>query len=274
MKICALISSHSEPIFTKLTVSSLLKTMGKNHQLSIHIGAHKNYSDYSNDFSMFTELSNICHFHLVDELDWMAHNSDIYRYSKMHGKNLENLFNQVKYFDFDLLLVLDNDLHIKEDFVSKYFDGEHLVGSLFDDCDQVKTVIDTYGNPIEFMPKLSVWNIMISREMYNFIMRNPQFVSPEVVSGVQVNINTPNPVLFDTFAKVYLLAKQWNHPMKIIPTAELSDSITHFFGSSFNYGARFRNDEDRKRLIGNVTSIYKNGGYEDFLKSYIQSKGN
>jgi hypothetical protein len=271
MKICALISSHSNPVFTKLTVASLLKNVGQNHQVSIHIGAHKNYSDYSQDFSMFRELSDICHFHLVDEIDWMAHNTDIYRYSRMHGKNLENLFNQVKYFDFDCLLVLDNDLHIKDDFVTKYFDGEDIVGSLFEDNDKVNTVIDTYGNPIEFMPKLSVWNIMISRNMYDFIMKHPEIVSPDIVKGVQVNMDTPNPVLFDTFSKVYFLSTQWKHNVKILPTAELSNSITHFFGSSFNYGDKFRVPKDQQAIIDQVTSIYKDQGYEDFLKNYINN---
>jgi len=259
-------------VFTKLTVASLLKTVGQNHQVSIHIGAHKNYSDYSDDTSMFTELSDICHFHLVDEIDWMAHNSDIYRYSKMHGKNLENLFNQVKYFDFDILLVLDNDLHFHDDFVSKYYNDEELLGSLFDDNDQIKTVIDSYGNPIEFMPKLSVWNIIVSRSMYDFIMKLPEMVKPEVVNANQVGLETTNPVLFDTFAKVYFLATQWKHNIKILPTKELSNSITHFFGSSFNYGVKFRvNDQDK--IVENVKSIYKDQGYEDFLKNYIKSKG-
>jgi hypothetical protein len=271
MKICALISSHSNPVFTKLTVASLIKELGTNHQLSIHIGAHKNYSDYTDDFSMFQDLSDICHFHLVDEIDWMAHNTDIYRYSKMHGKNLENLFHQVKYFDFDCLLVLDNDLLIKDDFIDKYYNGEDLVGSFFEDNSEMKTVIDNYGNPIEFMPKLTVWNIMLSRKMFDYIIKHTHIISPEVCVAEQLNINTPNPILFDTFAKVYHLAKLWNYNIKILPTAELNNSITHFFGSSFNYGAKFRVHQDQQKLIDDVTNIYVNNGYEDFLKNYINS---
>ena len=56
MNICVIISSHSPSIYTKLTISTLLRAVQNNHNLNIHIGVHSNYSDYTSDLSLFKDL--------------------------------------------------------------------------------------------------------------------------------------------------------------------------------------------------------------------------
>ena len=42
----------------------------------------------------------------------------------MHSKNIENLFKNIKYYDFDYVVILDNDLYIKSDFISLLTNNE------------------------------------------------------------------------------------------------------------------------------------------------------
>ena len=96
MKICVVIAAHSPSVYTKLTIATLLRTVGKNHDLNIHVGVHSNLSDYTNDLSIFEELKGIAQIHLVDEIDWNLHNRNNYRYSLMHAKNIENILKNIK----------------------------------------------------------------------------------------------------------------------------------------------------------------------------------
>ena len=240
MKICVLVSSHSPSFFTEMTVKTLVRET-KGHDLNIHVGFHSNLYDYTNDFSMFQKLRGLCQFHAVDEIDWMKHNEDIYRYSRMHCKNLENLLKNVRYYDFDHVLILDNDLYFKKDFVTEIltkcpdFD---ITGSHLDNRNENVTVIDHYGNPVTFSPKISVWNMMISRKLYDFILQDTSIIYPQFVDGV----------FYDSFAYVEKVAT--NFSKKILKTVEIEESVEHFFGSSFNYGIIMnKKDHERPRKI-------------------------
>jgi hypothetical protein len=240
MKICVLVSSHSPSFFTEMTVKTLIRET-KGHDLNIHVGFHSNLKDYTNDFSMFEKLRGLCQFHAVDEIDWMKHNEDIYRYSRMHCKNLENLLKNVRYYDFDYVLILDNDLYFKKDFVTeiltRYPDFD-MIGSHFDDREENQTYIDNYGNPIIFSPKISVWNMMISRKLYEFILQDTSVIYPQIVDGV----------FYDSFAYVEKIAT--NFSKKIVPTGEMGQLVEHFFGSSFNYGIIMnKNNHERPQKI-------------------------
>lgn len=272
MKVCALICSHSDPIYTKLTISSLIYHLGGNHELSIHVGVHSNYSDYTNDFSLFNEYGKMCQFHVVDEIDWSLYNQDIYRYSKMHSKNLENLLKNVKYYDFDCLLILDNDLHIKDDFVTKHWNGEDIVGSLFDDNNEIRLITEIRdGENINFMPKLSVWNIMISRLTYDKIMEDTSIIYPDTILPVFLSLPLQNKVFFDTFAKVYYYGKnKWNLNIKILDTSIMEESIKHYFKSSFNYGMKVRTEKEFFDSMSDVINLYRNK-YEPFIKVISKS---
>lgn len=240
MKICVLLSSHSPSFFTEMTVKSLIKHT-KGHELNIHVGFHANLMDYTNDFSMFHKLQGLCQFHAVDEIDWMKHRTDLYRYSKMHCKNLENLLKNVRYYDFDYLLILDNDLYFKKDFISELltkYPNYDMIGSHFDDRNENKTYIDSYGNPITFYPKISVWNLLLSRRIYDFIMKDTQMIHPKF----------RDEIFYDSFAEVERLSEDFSK--KIVPTKEIEELVEHFFASSFNYGVQMnkRNHERAKEI--------------------------
>ena len=108
--------------------------------------------------------------------------------------------------------------------------------------------------------------------MYDFIMKNPEFIYPEIVTGQQVSVNTSNPVFFDTFSRIYFISKQWSHNITILPTTQISESIKHFFGSSFNYGPKFRIHQNQQTIIDQATDIYFNQGYKEFIKNYIDQR--
>jgi hypothetical protein len=240
MKICALISSHSPSFFTEMTVKTLIRET-KGHHLNIHVGFHSNLCDYTNDFSMFEKLRGLCQFHAVDEIDWAKHNEDIYRYSRMHCKNLENLFKNVRYYDFDYVLVLDNDLYFKKDFISELltqYPNSDIIGSHFDDREENQTTIDNYGNSITFYPKISVWNMMISRRLYDFILSDTSIIYPQFKDGL----------FYDSFAFVEKVATEFSKG--IIKTNEINELVEHFFGSSFNYGVIMnKTNHDRPKMI-------------------------
>jgi hypothetical protein len=223
-----------------MTVKTLIRET-KAHDLNIHVGFHSNLGDYTNDFSMFEKLRGLCQFHAVDEIDWMKHNEDIYRYSRMHCKNLENLLKNVRYYDFDHVLILDNDLYFKKDFITeiltKYPDFD-IIGSHFDDREENQTYIDNYGNPVTFSPKISVWNMIISKKLYDFILQDTSVIYPQIVDGV----------FYDSFAYVEKIATDFS--TKIIGTNQVEELVEHFFGSSFNYGIIMnRNNHERPLSI-------------------------
>jgi len=251
MKICTVISSHSPSVFTKLTVASLLREMRSKFDLNIHIGVHENYSDYTTDLSLFDETRSIAHIHLVPEIDWIAHNENVYRYSLMHAKNLENLLKQVKYYDFDHLLILDNDLYIQKDFLTplleRYPDSD-LIGHYFADKREPSSVNESMaGERIQMMPKCSVWCTVLSRRMYDNIMKDTTVLYPEKIydtSMIEQSVerfpgSESVPLVFDTFSKVTFKAiDDWGMKVEMLPEAEMMDGIMHFSGSSFNYGSR------------------------------------
>ena len=240
MKICVLVSSHSPSFFTEMTVKTLIRET-KGHDLNIHVGFHSNLCDYTNDFSMFEKLRGVCQFHAVDEIDWAKHNEDIYRYSRMHCKNLENLFKNVRYYDFDYVLVLDNDLYFKKDFISELltqYPNSDIIGSHFDDREENQTHIDNYGNPVTFYPKISVWNMMLSRKLYDSILSDISIIYPQFRDGI----------FYDSFAFVEKASN--NFSKTIVKTSEINELVEHFFGSSFNYGVIMnKTNHDRPKMI-------------------------
>ena len=82
MNICVIISSHSPSIYTKLTISTLLRAVQNNHNLNIHIGVHSNYSDYTSDLSLFKDLKGIDFNTLVwktnSGIDYWVRTYDVY----------------------------------------------------------------------------------------------------------------------------------------------------------------------------------------------------
>jgi hypothetical protein len=255
MKICVLIPSHSPSFFTKMAYLTLKREL-VDHELSVHIGYHSNLGDYTDDLSLFQDLEGLCGFHSVDEIDWYSHNADLFRYSKMHAKNLENLLENVKYFDFDYLVILDNDVYVKGDFVGDLlsrFPNCDLFGAYFDDKKDESLVISEHGDKIIFAPKISVWNLMISRKLFDTIISDTSIIYPQYKDGI----------FYDTFALVLKKSTEWGIKVGTIPTSEMSKMVQHFFFSSFNYGSRMKpsdydNSEPYKIWDREFSENYKN----------------
>lgn len=253
MKIFVVISSHSPSAYTKLTVATLLRACKDNHELNIHIGVHSNYGDYTSDFSIFEELKGVAQIHCVDEIDWNLHNRDNYRYSLMHCKNIENMFKNIRYYDFDYVIVLDNDMYIKSDFISILTNNEKEYDLIFSHYNkEIQTINNErrstgeYDATVQFPPKIACCNAIISRKLYDRIMTNTTMIYPERIEDSEriqyyqryIPELTGCPIVFDTLSKVLFNCLHiWDDIKTLeINKDEMSDMIKHFFCSSFNYG--------------------------------------
>ena len=276
MKLLILIPSHSAPIYTKLTVASLIKQLTPKHDLNIHIGVHSNYSDYTDDLSLFEDMRGLAQIHLVDELDWMAHYNDNYRYSKMHCLNLMNLLKNCKYYEFDYAIHLDNDLWIKEDFVSDLCNGEDLIFDYFENSNKVRKVFNErtdsgYNGSVQFAPKITAWNLIFSKKIFDRMLNDISVFYPEKIIDSELireykkhitDLDEENPLMFDTFSKLHFLCSHIWNDVKIKSTdGELAKRIKHFFFSSFNYGVQISNNHNGVKM---VEEIWNNEFADDF----------
>jgi hypothetical protein len=175
-KLAVFIAVHTYPEVAKLTIGSFLRAH-QEYEIELHLGCHSNYSDYCKDLSLF-RLGKLAQIHLVDEIDWIgSYNACWYRYSVMHAKNLENLFKQAKYSDFDQAVILDHDLLIKKDFITplnERFPGADLIGCLFEDRATLKPYQTAHSEDVHAAPKISVWHSLLSRRFYDEILKNPE----------------------------------------------------------------------------------------------------
>jgi hypothetical protein len=228
--------------------------------LNIHVGVHSNYSHYTDDLSLFEELQGIAQIHLVDEIDWMKHYSDNYRYSKMHCLNLMNLLKNCQYYEFDYAIHLDNDLLIKEDFISSFeIDKYDLIFDYFDNHNIIRKVdnerTDTgFNGKVQFAPKITAWNLIFSRKIYDRILLNFETYFPERISDKEriqyyktfmPDLEDDRDILFDTFAKLLFYCQYiWNDVSIYSTDGKLNQQIHHFFHSSFNYGVQICNNKE------------------------------
>lgn len=285
MKICVIIPSHSPSQYTKLTVGTLLRTVGKNHDLNIHVGVHSNYSDYTSDFSMFEEFRNITQIHCVDEIDWIEYFDDNYRYSRMHCKNMENLFKNIKYYDFDYLVVLDNDMYIKSDFISQLTENKTDYDFIFDFYENQNKIriVDTergpdglYNRTTYFAPKIAGWNIIISRKLFDRIIDNISIIYPEKIQDKErilyyknfyPEINENYPLLFDTWAKLmHMCLYEWNDLNIKNVNGEFEKLIEHYFCSSFNYGMTIIGNKEGESKISKIYKLEFPNGLTEYQK--------
>lgn len=283
MNICVIIPSHSPSVYTKLTVASLLRSVSKNHNLNIHIGVHSNYKDYTSDFSIFEDLKGISQIHCVDEINWMDHFDDNYRYSKMHCKNMQNLFKNVQYYDFDYLLVLDNDMYIKGDFISQLTENNTEFDFIFDfyeNKNEIRTVTTErgpdglYNLTTQFAPKIAGWNILISKKLFNKIMDDISVIYPEKIINTDVisyyktyypEINISNPLLFDTYALLmHKCLYEWSEINVKCTGGKYEYFIDHFFCSSFNYGIQIIGNTSGENNVKKIYELEFPNGLKNF----------
>lgn len=286
MKLAVVIPVHCHPDILRLTLFSLVKHLSPNHELTIHLGVHSNFDNYCSDFGIFNDpriKKLVSGIHLVDEIDWQAYSKDIYRYSRMHAKNVINLFHQIRYYEFDYVLVLDNDVLTKADFVTETMKmaamakfgtqgGEEfsvdLIGSYFEDTPNPKEFTNARdGETLCALPKISAWHLLLSRKLYEMILENPTaIVSPREVRDIQEmekysevypSIPRGMPIFIDTFCDLPFRIREKKMGYLLLPREKFAEWAQHFFCSSFNYGEWSLGMERKVEHIAEIVAVYK-----------------
>lgn len=266
MKLLALVPVHTSLPVAGLSIGSFLREHRK-YSVDVHVGVHSNYSDYTQDLSLFEELKGIATVHKVDEIDWLGeYNTCFYRYSVMHAKNLENLMKKTADLDFDYAVFLDHDLLVKTDFVTRClnrFPDADLIGTLHDDKDKIWPFVTMAGQRVNCLPKVSIWHLLISKKLFKGILGNPSLIYPKLMNDVEKKSFTEEqpgledlPLFVDTFSEVLQLCRR-TKAMKIgvVKTAEFAQWVSHFYNSSFNYGSRTRGDYPAH--VAEIEKIYR-----------------
>jgi hypothetical protein len=249
IKLAVVIPTHCDSFILKLTLGTLLKNFN-NHDLNIQLGFHKSFNVGDICEGFFDQLRGIAQVHLVDEIDWVENHANLNRYSLMHAKNLESLFQQIKYYNFDYVLVLDNDVHVKADFITEMitrFPDADLLGTYFREPECAEAF--TNGRDKEIMlslPRVAPWHMILSRKLYNKIMEKSSIMYPLVIRDKLIikerqrlyGAEEDMPIFSDTFGEVLHHCKfDWNMKLGIVSNIEFSQWAHHFFCSSMNYGS-------------------------------------
>jgi len=268
-KLAVVIPFHSYPEVLKLTLGTLLRQVAPTYDLNIHVGIHANYHHYYHQsLAFFDEIRKIAQIHTVDEIDWMGeYFTHWFRYSVMHAKNLHNLFKAVRFYDWDYLVILDNDLFIKEDFVTKCLERHpeaDLIGSYLADRSGLNEVArELDGIHIYVIPKLSGWHVLLSRKAYDKMVDYPDMIYPKFVEGTAANeylaansAQKPLPIFADVMGDfLYRVLHIWYLPFGEIPSAEFAQWVTHYSESSFNFGGRSLMEKYQDK-ISEIRDIY------------------
>jgi len=264
-KLAVFVAVHTYPEVAKLTIGSFLRAH-QEYEIDLHLGCHSNYSDYCKDLGLFKDLRGLAQIHLVDEIDWLgAYNACWYRYSVMHAKNLENLFKQARYADFDQAVILDHDLFVKKDFITplnERFPEADLIGCLFEDRAGLQPYETAHGEKVYSAPKISIWHSVLSRRLFDEIVGKSAIIYPKMLiehkarqSYFHAHPQTEDrPVFVDTFAQVYHHVANGTDDLRagVVSSSEFQASVDHFYNSSFNYGSWTRGDgypEHIKKII-------------------------
>lgn len=235
-RVAILIPAHCPPKVLKLTLGSWLETYDQSYDVRVYIGMHKNYSDCHHGQSEIEALAGnkvkIC---FVDELNWMIGLNQknewrhLMRYSEMHSISLTNLMNEASVFDPDYVAIFDHDLVFKQDFIRWGFEtypDSDMTGCLLSDRE---TDIETHTGfgVFRFMPKFSIWHVLITRRLHRMIVEQKGVIFPFLTGNLT----------YDTFARVYEFAKGgWNMNVTTLKEADLSPVVRHIWSMSLNFG--------------------------------------
>ena len=167
MRLAVAVAVHCDPDVARLTLGSLVMQHAGAHELSIHVGIHSNWRDYTDDTSLFDDLRGMAQIHLVDEIDWLSPqwNSCWWRYSAMHARNIRNVLRHARHEAFDRLLLIDHDVLFRGDLASSFMalgPDADLVAPLFDDRAVPVRVVHRHGPPAMWLPKVAAHHMLLS----------------------------------------------------------------------------------------------------------------
>jgi len=245
-----------------LTVGSISRSLPSDCEASFHIGVHENFDDYTHERSLFKDLEGIANFYFVDEIDWDKYHDVIHRYSVMHAKNICNILSSAKYFEWDYLLITDQDVFYNHIPIHQIIDNNvDFYTGVFDNKDKPWSST-TIRNKIEMavMPKPTAHHMILSREAFELCTEDN--VYPEVITGDENNwyydmynqVAPDLPVFYDTFSKMY-------HNIRYRTRLNVQiggfDGAVHYGKCSFNYG-RWTVADKYDEYIKIIEGIYQN----------------
>jgi hypothetical protein len=185
----------------------------------------------------------------VDEIDWVKEHANWSRYSIMHAKNLESLFQQIRYYNFDYVLVMDTDVQVKADFVTELitrFPQADLLGTYFGEPGGIEEFTTYADNETLYsFPRIAPWHMLLSRRLYTKIMEDTSVIYPVIIrdEGMKrerqkyYDLEKDLPIFSDTFGEVlHHCLFDWDMKTGVVSKDEFSQWAHHFFCSSMNYG--------------------------------------
>jgi hypothetical protein len=226
-KVTILIPVHCAPKVVMLTLGSWLESCDGSYQAEIILAVHNNYHHYHNRLDMLQELP--VRLKTVQEIQWYFpdRKESLLRYSRMHALSLQVLMEEARDIQCDYLAVLDHDLVFKTDFVHHAMEtGTDLIGSYH--SDRTETVsLNTEVGPLWFVPKFSVWHMVMSRKFCDKIMDNIELIFPKI----------ENDFFFDTFSRVVAKNRvNWGLSVTEMNCETIEKMVDHLWSMSFNLG--------------------------------------
>lgn len=235
MKVAVLIPAHCHPETLFLTIGTLLRHKSPDYEMTLAVSLHENYQDYNPDgrSQIYEMLGDHAIIVEIPEIDW--HEWSIMRYSKMHAKSIVALLGTVP-DDADYVAIFDHDLYFHEDFITwATQDPNDMFCTMLTERMEPELVKTEDGYELKFMPKASVWHMLLSARMAAMCRAMPETVFP--VEGDTV---------YDTMSLAFEKTQEWGMTRRVVSIAEMEKVVRHEWSMSFNFGKRTNPEYDAK----------------------------
>lgn len=247
-KVVVLVPVHCASKVAMMTLGTWLEAAAGAYDAEIVLGVHQNYHHYHNGLAGLQGLP--VSVSTVPEINWYFKNpgDSLIRYSKMHAVNLRAMLEMARNMTFDHLAILDHDLVFKTDFVGWAMgQPEDLVGNYLGDRTEPVSVKTNMAGELMFLPKFSVWHMMMTRGFYDRVLEDVGLIFPEVKNGW----------CFDTFSRVVEKNKtDWGLPVRVLKEAEMAEMVQHLWSMSFNFGPYTRGGPEYCRRLKEREAAY------------------